>query len=475
MAERQFTGIQKIGSLLFGGAERMRNEAFEEGRLNTIKTEQALANARKSQLEATAKANAQRAADKWKDSYIANETGKGRDPKEVALDADFIGNTVIGGLGSDFYATMQGQSQGQEIRFRDLIADPETPRAKAHAVGSAIQGKLLPRIAPVGTYGTENLLDETPELTGVPGGGTTAGKNYEQFVELGGPPGPSTFMDMVRTQDRVVTSGGVPAVARVGPTGGGPATPVVSAEDAASNKAALADASRTGTETAKMRSEYPRAKFARDRTVQDITAMNDQAMEIAKNEKLYQAFGLTRPIAMIPGTEGANLRAMVQTLTSKMMITTLLNLRAMSKTGGAVGNVSDREGLKMETALANLSDPNISVGQVFKEVKRLIGYNADLEALINESFDLTYDAKGEPRLATQGARSPTDGGEDTLYSNGDPVEGATIEEEIINRGDGDYNETGNLVDSRGWVFMKSPDGAAWVNPDGSGEYEEVAQ
>lgn len=472
----QFAGAQKIGSLLFGGAKRIRSEAYEEGRLNTAKTEDALANARLNQMKATAASNAERAKEKWKADYIAIESTKpGADPKEVASRAEFIGNMIIGGTGSDYHNIMQGQGEQQDINLRDTLADPDAPRETAHAAGSAIQGKLLPRIAPVGTHGTENLLDEEPTLTIPPGGGnlSTHAKDYNFREQLSreNPSGVPTFDSIVRA-DRVFTAGGVPmSVPGVNPDGRGPRE-LVSAEDVAGNKEVTADAAKTGQERAKLRAAYPTAKFARDRTQQDITAMNDQAMEIAKNEKTWQAFGLTRPIAAIPGTEGANIRALVQTLQSKLMLNTLLNLRAMSKTGGAVGNVSDREGLKMETAIANLSDPNITVGQVLKEVKKLIGYNVELSGYIDEAFDLTYDEKGEPRVARPSPAAAGGEGEGDVAVDGEQT---SIEDEIINRGDGEYNDEGFLVDSRGWVFEKSPDGAAWVNPNDRTQFDEVAQ
>jgi len=331
--------------------------------------------------------------------------------------------------------------------------------------GSAIQGKQLPRHAPVGTHGVEDLLNPGELIKG-PGSGTTQQRNFEYMEGLPDPGSKDRFGRVLRA-DQIVDAGGGVKVSQ--PTAGGKEV-VVDPATVHDNDASRAQARRTGTEIAAQKAEYPRAKFAKDRTLQDIGAMNDQAMEIAKNEKLYQAFGLTRPISAIPGTEGANLRAMVQTLTSKMMITTLLNLRSMSKTGGAVGNVSDREGLKMETAMANLSDPNISVGQVFKEVKRLIGYNADLEGFINDAFDLTYDAQGNPIMsqAPRGTPAPAgEGGEGEM----------TIEEIVINNGDGELDDAGNVVrsDGSGWTLETDAAGnKAWVSPDRT-QYEEVAQ
>ncbi len=467
----EFNGMQKIGSLLFGGAGRMRDKAYEEGRLSTAKTEDALASARLKQSQATAAANQQRAHDKWKESFIAIESAKpGADPKEVATRAEFIGNTILGGLGGDYSSTMTGMETGQEIGFRDVLAsDDATAQERLHA-GFGVQGKVTPDIAPVGTHGTVNLNDEDQVLAPATAKPTSAIANYEYSEKLP-PEARQGFSPFVRA-DQIVQAGNVPVV-RQATTG--TTQEVVSAAQVAQNKADVAEGSKIGQYRATQKADYPRVKYTLEQNKLKMSQSNKIAQEIYDDEKLWQAVGLTQLVSKVPGTDGAYIRARLETLRSQTMLQTLLNLREMSKTGGAVGNVSDREGLVMEKAIAALSNPDITTGDFRRELGRLMAYNGEIEKLLDQSFADTYDDKGNPKLtlAPRGAEG-TEGSEDTAYSNGEAVE-PKIEEIILNEGLGTENDNGDIVDDRGWILMTSPGGAAWQNPANPDEYEEVAQ
>lgn len=470
MADQQFAGAQKIGFLLGGGAKQMKQQAFDEGRLNTAKTEDAIANARLTQLKATAAANEQRAKERFETDYIANNSGKGRPSMEVANEARMLGDLIISGGGSDYYAGQQGIGKGQENDMRRILGDPNATPESQLAAGSSVQGKEMPNLVPIGTQGVEDLLH--PENGLIPGTGkkTTAISNFEYGQQLP-PEQQDAFSPYVRA-DQVVNAGGVPTARRATT---GAAAPVVDAATVADNAEKVNEGKGVGKERAAQKANFPQAKYTLERTRQNIHATEDIANEIAENESLYQAFGLTQLVSKIPGTDGANLRANLQTLSSKLMLDTITNMRQMSKTGGLVGNVSDREGLKLETMIANLSDPNISVGQALKEIKRLLRYNADLEHIMDSAFNATYDKNGNPLLsmAPRGESNPDgspvgDGAED-----GD----STIEEIILNSGDGEMSDDGNIVraDGSGWTLETDAQGnKAWVSPDRT-QFEEVAQ
>lgn len=464
----EFEGMQKIGSLLFGGAERMRGRAYEEGRLNTAKTEEALATAKSKQLEATARANAQRAGEKFKQNYIATESGKGRDPKEVAIEAEFIGDMLISGSASDYHAAMQGRGEQQEFGFRETLADTDVDAPTRLQAGHAIQGKVSPDLAAVGTHGVVDLTKEDQTL--IPGQGkrTTAIENFEYNNALP-PEQRGSFAPFVRTDQMVDTTN--PRAARNPITG--VTTQVVTPDEAAQGEAAVTGAKKTAEEVVKLRKDYPQTKLTLGRMFQDIGAQDQQIAEIGKQRKLWQSFGLGQKIASIPGTDGANIRALVETLQSQLMLNTLISLRAMSKTGGAVGNVSDREGYKMETARVNLSNPDITVGQVLSELDKLSAYNNTLRGLMQTAFEETYDENGEPILARtlpKPGGAAGEGGEDGEF---DEFAGMSTADIMIATEQGEMNDAGLVVDKRGWILLESPDGAAWVNPENQNEFEEV--
>lgn len=462
-----YAGSRKIGFLLAGGAGQIKREAFDEGRLNTAKTEDALANARLTQLKATAAAEAQRAQEHFETDYIATNSGKGRPPIEVANEARMLGNLLISGHGADYYSSQQGQSERQEQDFRRTLGDTgATPDAQL-AAGSAIQGKEMPNIVPVGTHGVEDLLHPEKGLITTPGSGTTAMRNYA-FNKTLPPEEQNDFSPFVRA-DQVVNAGGVPTARRATT---GTAAPVVDAATVADNAADIAEGKKTGTLRATQKADFPMVRYTLDQNKLSLKSQNELATDLYNDDKLWQAVGPTQLISKIPGVEGAHVRAQIALLTNKLMLSTLINLRAMSKTGGAVGNVSDKEGDTMKSAIAALSDPNLSAGAFRKELGRLLAYNAELETNLDRAFNGTYDAQGNPLLSTapRGTSSPdgSPAGED-----GQP----SIADEIVNRGDGEYDDEGNLVraDGSGWTFETDAAGnAAWVSPDRT-QYEEVAQ
>lgn len=454
----EFEGAESIGFLLGGGSKMLRQQAFEEGRLNTAKTEQALSAAREMRLKAQAAATKQREAERFEEVAIAN----GMPPAQAAL----IGNLMRSEGGADFSAGMTGLETGQEMDFRDIVADPTKSAVERLRAGQGIQGKVTGDFGPIGAHGVVDLTKDVQELIVPPGGGgaSTAVKNYEYSQSL--PPDErSAFNEYVRA-DRIINAGGVPYVAP-GFGGGGAARAAVDPEQVAANAASIAGGKRLGTTVAVQKADYPMVRYTLNQNKLNIAEANKVAMELLADDKLWQSVGPTAIIANIPGTQGAYLRGKLDVLGNKTMLQTLINLRAMSKTGGAVGNVSDREGETMRAAIAAITSQNIMAGDMRKELERLVAYNKGFERNMEEAFKLTYDEQGNPRLSTV---LPGPGGapEDTEAQ-------LPIEDIIVNSGDGEYDERGNVVRADGWILMKDASGnVAWVSPDGT-QYEEVAQ
>lgn len=416
-----FNGAAQIGFLLGGGAKHMKQQAFDEGRLNTAKTEEALANAQTTQLKAKAAAASQRAAEKFKNDYIATESGKGRPPEEVAAEAELIGNLLIAGTGADYYASMQGQGARQKRGLVDTAADVETdPETRTRALGALHEQPYADLMGVSGTGGYTDITAEEPTVTIPPGGGgdsmSSHGKDFNFRKSLTTPEDVALFDQIVR-QDRVVSAGGVPSVVPgINPTRQ-PARPVVDPTTVATNAGDIAREKKLGGLMAARAVDYPQTKFTLDQSKLALKAQNELANELLADDKLWQTVGPTQLISKIPGTEGAYLRAKKDTLLNKVMLATLLNLRAMSKTGGAVGNVSDREGETMRMAQAALSQ-DIMAGDFRKELQRLVAYNAELEKNLDTAFNNTYDVQGNPVAPGTAAAA---GGASDLPQEGDIV------------------------------------------------------
>ncbi len=72
----------------------------------------------------------------------------------------------------------------------------------------------------------------------------------------------------------------------------------------------------------------------------------------------------------IPGTEAKDFSAELKTLAANIAFNELAQMRATSKTGGALGAISDREGQLLQSALGAL-DQDQSPGNVTRQLAQI--------------------------------------------------------------------------------------------------------
>lgn len=140
------TGWEQLGQVVGGGIDRAG--AFETGRLRTAQTESALMLARERQLSNLAAEKKAKALDEANVAIAAT----GVDPKV----ANLLQNIAIGGYGSDFSAGMTGLKTGQEMDFRNRIADPSLPLGDQIAAEQGITGKVR---NPLDMMGSQSYVD----------------------------------------------------------------------------------------------------------------------------------------------------------------------------------------------------------------------------------------------------------------------------------------------------------------------------
>jgi hypothetical protein len=150
------SGWGAFGNVLGGGIDRAG--AFEQGRLRTAQTENALGMARQRQLQNVSLEAKNRAQEQFRESLAKS----GLLPPEQV---DLASNTVLGELGSDFNSTMSGLETGQEVNFRNTLADPGADPAVRQLAGQGVQGKVL---SPYDIQG--NMISDlrTPDVAPVP-------------------------------------------------------------------------------------------------------------------------------------------------------------------------------------------------------------------------------------------------------------------------------------------------------------------
>lgn len=383
------TGWGALGNVLGGGIDR--EGAYLEGRYRSAQTEQALSSARKAQADAIK----QERTNQIIDDLMIN-TPDFNNPADTDL-----ASMIVAGLGGDFSSALTGRKTGQEIRLRDQIADPTTDYATVQRNRAAVGDAPFNPLDAVGTQGA--FIDSRAPDKGVqpplgdalfPSDPTNQEKNYERLVALGAPPGPDTFGRVLRA-DQVINAGGVPTVRT---TGTGAVTQPVSTEQVAGNAGQIAGAKTTGTGMAKRQLDLPRAQAAVAATGAKWDGLRNVAQTLQADEDLWSAVGLGQPIASIPGTEGARIRAQINTLKAKVGFAVLQDLRDNSKTGGAVGNVSNQENVYLQNALAAL-DANLAPEDFREQLQILIDFADSAKGRMIDAFNNTY-----PELTQQGAR-----------------------------------------------------------------------
>lgn len=142
-----------LGDLFSGG-----DDAYEEGRLHAIKTESALLEARNRQLTNKALEAEQAAQQELQNQAAA----LGIDPAALAI--------TRAGWGPDYNSAMSGRATGQEMGFRDRVADPATPNDARQFALAAISGKPFNPLEAVGPASYTDITAPQPELRTTPYG-----------------------------------------------------------------------------------------------------------------------------------------------------------------------------------------------------------------------------------------------------------------------------------------------------------------
>ncbi len=105
--------------------------------------------------------------------------------------------------------------------------------------------------------------------------------------------------------------------------------------------------------------------------VQNITDTIDVVDRLLADENLDKGFGISGLSANIPGSDAADIQAQLQTLKARLGFDQLQKMRAASPTGGALGQVSERELGFLQSTIQSL-DANQSDEQARENIK-LVG------------------------------------------------------------------------------------------------------
>lgn len=134
-------------------------------------------------------------------------------------------------------------------------------------------------------------------------------------------------------------------------------------------------------------------KPKQDQALSTISTNLDETINAAKglmtHPGLQGAVGFRMGQEAVPGTDAASFKADLNSLLSKQFAQSIQAMRDASRTGGAVGNVSDREGDRFESMVASLSQ-NQSEDQFKKNLQRVIDYADKLRGSYTKEYEATY-------------------------------------------------------------------------------------
>lgn len=143
--------------------------------------------------------------------------------------------------------------------------------------------------------------------------------------------------------------------------------------------------------------------------------------ELLNHPGLNGITGVRGKVPDVPGTDAANARALLATLKSQIGFGVLQEMRNNSKTGGALGAVSDAEGKRLENNLAAL-DTTQGVDQFKKQLHEILSYTEGAKGRLRDTYNMKHKT-GEPvPMSPSSGKGPSVGTVDGGYrfKGGDP-------------------------------------------------------
>ena len=296
----------------------------------------------------------------------------------------------------------------EQLESRIAMLAPFANRPGVQAQISGLQAQLTelrkPVVAAPGStiYGAGGNV-----IANVPAQPTELQRNYEYAKKQGYTGNIFDYERDIKVAGRTPATPPTPAapVAVVGEDG---KTRYVSREEAISKGMTPANAFEgiTPKEIQKREAALPQAKASvtgfeakTDQFIKDLEALRDDP---GLNDITGPVYGRTPSVSRT----GSRAQALYNKIFAKGGFQGLQDLREASKTGGALGNVSNEEGRRLEASVVGGLDRTQHIDDVKAGINALIEDLKVSKARVRNTFDETYQYKSERRGAGSAAPAP---------------------------------------------------------------------
>lgn len=174
--------------------------------------------------------------------------------------------------------------------------------------------------------------------------------------------------------------------------------------------------------------DQPQAQASLTDAATNLDRMAQAANDLIHHPGLNGITSWNARVPDAPGSQAANARALLTSLKSQIGFGVLQAMRNASKTGGALGSVSDSEGIRLENNLAALEQSQSP--EAFKaNLQKIVEYANSTKGRLTNAYQQTYAGQRQASPATANHPTPqTQADFDALPSGSlyvDPDDGQT--------------------------------------------------
>ena len=314
--------------------------------------------------------------------------------------ANPTGETVDAVLGHYSQVTGQPVDKARQV-FALANGDPEKIRRIAYGFGVESE-KQLPKIETRNTGGSTDTLAIDP-LTGKPTM-TSSVKNTQSPDSIAANATHIRTTEMTQAGQDRRDSAGRSNAAEIAGLQNGKAPPGYVWGPAGADGSPTMIAVAGGPADLKKQGLLNADTQALTGSVSSLDRLGAAANEVLKHPGLKGVYGLRGVLPNIPGGQSADAAALLNTLKSQVGFGVLQDMRNNSKTGGALGAVSDRENVMLQANLAALEKAQ-SVEQAQNSLKKIIDYAEQAKGRMRDAYNMKHVA--QPGQAPTPAAAPT--------------------------------------------------------------------